>query len=163
MNNIQEVKINEYRNNLKNLIENLDSVNKCFIYSGEFNTDDFNNIKLDLNINKSTCFIDVIGGNFIQNPAVKGLDLNLNIVVYIVAKNDYTNIENELRSQSETCITTMNEIISNTYENKFNLDVIGYPTFNSFRQIMSGDRNKTRFSVFAFDFTQRINFYKKNK
>lgn len=163
MNNIQEVKINEYRNNLKDIIENLDSVSKCFIYSGEFNTDDFNNIKLDLNLNKSTCFIDVVGGSFITNPVVKGLDLNLNIVTYIVAKNDFNNVKNELRSQSETCITTMNEIISNLYENKLNQNVIGYPDFNSFRQIMSGERNKTRFSVFAFDYVQRINFFKKNK
>ena len=116
MNNIQEVKINEYRNNLKSLIENLDSVNKCFIYSGEFNTDDFNNIKLDLNINKSTCFIDVIGGNFIQNPAVKGLDLNLNIVVYIVAKNDYTNIENEVADVFIVLICICNKLNINLFD-----------------------------------------------
>lgn len=163
MNNIQEVKINEYRNNLKDIIESLDSVNKCFIYSGEFNTDDFNNIKIDLNLNKSTCFIDVAGGIFSNNPVVKGLDLDLNIVIYIVAKNDFNSVKNELRSQSEICIKSINEIIGNLYENKINLDVIGYPEFNAFKQVMSGERNKTRFSVFAFDYVQRINFFKKNK
>lgn len=163
MSNISEVKINEYRNSLREKIENLDTVNKCFIYNGEFNTDDFNNIKLDLNLNKSICFIDVAGGNFVSNPVVKGLDLNLNIIIYIVAKNDFSSVKSELRNQSEICLTTMNDIISNIYENKLNQDVIGYPEFNTMRQLMSGERNKTRFSVFAFDYIQKINFYKKNK
>lgn len=163
MNNISEVKINNYRNSLRELVNDLNSVSKCFIYNGEFNTDDFNNIKLDLNIDKSSCFIDVAGGSFINNPVVKGLDLELNIIIYIVAKNDFSNVKNELRNQSEICLTTMNDIVSNLYENKLNQDVIGYPEFNAMRQLMSGERNKTRFSVFAFDYIQKINFYKKNK
>lgn len=163
MSNIYEVKVNEYRKNLREIILTLPSVNECLLYNGQLNTDDLGNVKIDLSKQKSTCFIDVTSGTFVENKVIQGIDLECNFMIYIAGRNDYNSSDKGLRTNSEICVTSMYEIVEQLYQNKANLDVIGYPDFNSFTQVTSGEREKVRFSIFAMSFSQKINFFKKNK
>lgn len=161
--NIYEVKVNLYRKKLREAIEKLNSVDRCFIYAGEFNSPEENNPSIQLQMNKSQVYIDLTFGQFVENPVVKGIDLVCNFRIFVAAKNDYNNPKSELRNESETCLQSIYEIIELLFENKFDQNVINLPEFQALEQLETGIRNKQRFSLYAFNFTQRINFYKKNK
>lgn len=163
MSNIQEVKINSYRRKIREVIEKLPSVDRCFIYAGEFNSPEEKNISVQLQMNKSQVYIDFTFGQFVENPVVKGTDLICNFRFFIIAKNDYNNPKSELRNESETCLQSIYEIIGTLFENKFGEDVIGFPEPQAIEQLDTGIRNEQRYSLYAFNMTQRINFYKKNK
>lgn len=161
MSNIREVSVNTYRRNIRDAIEKLDSVDRCFIYAGEFNSPEENNPAVQLQMNKSQVYIDITFGQFIKNKMHDGVDLILNIRFFIAAKNDYNNPKSEYRNESETCFITMHEIMGLLYQNKFGTDAIGVPDPQAMEQLDTGIRNKQRYSVYAFNVTQQINFYKK--
>lgn len=159
MNNIYEVSLTDYKEKLKSCIENLSSVNECFMYNGQLEVDDINSIKIDLNKNLTTCFINVRAGNFIhKSPHLVNLQVFFNI--FILGRNDFNAGSKSSRSDNEICIKTMHEIASNLHNNKFGLDVIGYPIFGNFTQISVAERNKVRFSIYDFEYSQEINFLK---
>lgn len=163
MSNIYEVSVNTYRRKLREAIEELSTVDQCFIYAGEFNSPDEHNVVAELQLNQSQVYIDFTFGQFIENPVVKGWDLNCNFRFYVAAKNDVYNPVTQLRNESEIILESIHQIVSLMCKSKFGLDVIGKAELQAMELIDAGVRNSQRYSIYAFNVTQRMNFYKENK
>lgn len=163
MSNISEVSVNTYRRNLRDAVEKLPTVDRCFIYAGEFNSPEEDNPSVQLQMDKAQIYLDFTFGQFIENPVVKGIDLECNMRIWVAVKNDYNNPNSEFRNETETCLIAIREIMGLIFENKFDTNVIGFPVPQAIEQADVGIRNKQRYTLYAFNYTQRLNFFKQNK
>lgn len=159
MSNIKKVALNEYLHNLREAIVGLSSVSDCNIYNGTMNLKSIENTRPDLYLEESTCYLEVANAKFIKNKVAGGHDADVVFNIYIVALNDYNNPDTGLRSQSETCLTTIDQISKLLDQNKFSLNVISFPDQIGFGQIDIGDtEDEIRYSIYGFSFSQRMNF-----
>lgn len=148
-------KLNDYIEELRNEIENIDSVRICEIYGGQFENGDLSKIKVDLRVaGQCHVFLDLGGLSFEKDNVHGEVYADCVFEIIIVGAFDRTT-----KGYSLDCANTSTDIIKMINEKANKIAARRQPGFTQLgdsQQLANAISNNQRYSVWIQNFTQRI-------
>lgn len=150
----ESTNINEYIEEIRKEISNIESVRICELYGGELDVDDIENINLDLRVNgKCHTFVDLSAVKFEKDLVNKKIFANLEIQIYVIGQFD-----RKTQGHSLDCSNCIEDIIHLINEKSSNILRVqpGLVNLGAAGQLANAIRKNQRFSIWYLNFNQKI-------
>lgn len=143
-------------------LEDLDTIHRAQLYSGELHIEDLSQLRIPLSQDGKSCtvFVDYEGGMFEQNPAKPDKNfLNAKFTVYIVGYADRTN---ESTGFSSSCVKTareINRLVQHKEFHKISGAAVGYSKPVQTAPALNGiKKGNSRLSLHIYTYEQKMDF-----
>lgn len=148
-------KLNDYIEELRKEIENLDTVRVCELYGGQFENGDISKIKLDLRVDgQCHVFLDLGGMNFEADRVHNQVYADCVFEVIVVGAFDRTT-----KGYSLDCANCASDIMKMVNDKSNEIAAKRQPGFTQLgdtQQLANAISSNQRYSVWITSFTQRI-------
>lgn len=143
-------------------LEDLDTIFKANLYSGELHIDDISkmNIKMSQNRDKCTVFVDYEGGSFEDNPAKPNKNfIEPTFTIYIVGYCDKRKDSTAFSSACIKCAEEINRLVKHREFHRLSGAEAGYTKPLQTRPLANGIKSKNaHMSIHVYAYSQRMTF-----
>lgn len=143
------VKTKVLMEDVRSKINELETVQECLIYGGEFSESDFDYFKGSVEFG-TTCLLTAFGGLPEQSRNKRTIQTNVDFNVFIIGTNDIDD-DNKI-AHSEACMDTIDELTELLINNSFDTNIM-FSSLGQWLEVENTIDKDKRVSIYVFPFS----------